>query len=188
MWWHSLMAGPSFRSIHSCTVGRFSSNSACPSISYVNNHSHIDAVSRVSFTSTAQRPWVFFLFGTVDTTRADSALITGYCCFHVTWSRKIRARGAQSVVRMKRTTSVTLHSNGLVSKHNFWGGSVFEVYKHADKQESHRRQAAYFNPLVRCWVVVEIPAPTTLWSFVQHLLRAWVIITKIITLFVLQLS
>lgn len=40
MWWHSFMAGPSFRSIHSCTVGRFSSNSACPSISYVNNHSH----------------------------------------------------------------------------------------------------------------------------------------------------
>lgn len=27
------MAGPSFRSMHSCTVGRFSSSSACPSIS-----------------------------------------------------------------------------------------------------------------------------------------------------------
>lgn len=52
---------------------------------------------------------------------------------HFTWSRKIRARGAQSVVLMKRTTSVTLHSNGLVSKHNFWGGSVFEVYKHAHR-------------------------------------------------------
>ncbi len=34
---------------------------------------------------------------------------------------------------MKRTTSVTLHSSGLVSKHNFWGGSVFEVYKHTDR-------------------------------------------------------
>lgn len=28
------MAGPSFRSMHSCTVGRFSRRSACPSISY----------------------------------------------------------------------------------------------------------------------------------------------------------
>lgn len=77
MWWHSLMAGPSFRSIHSCTVGRFSSSSACPSIS---------------------------------------------------WSKKILARGAQSVVLMKRTTSVTLHSRGLVSKHSFWGGSAFGVF------------------------------------------------------------
>lgn len=58
----------------------------------------------------------------------------------------MRARGAQSVVLMKRTTSVTLHSNGLVSKHNFWGGSVFDVYKHAGKLK---------------WAGVEILAPKT---------------------------
>lgn len=41
-----------------------------------------------------------------------------------TWSKKMRASGAQSVVLMKRATSVTLHSSGLLSKHNFWGASL----------------------------------------------------------------
>lgn len=34
MWWQSLIAGPSFKSIHSWTVGRVSSSSAWPSISW----------------------------------------------------------------------------------------------------------------------------------------------------------
>lgn len=37
------------------------------------------------------------------------------------------------MVLMKRTTSVTLHSSGLVSKHSFGGGSTFDVYKHTDR-------------------------------------------------------
>lgn len=69
----------------------------------------------------------------MDTIQVYNALIEEELSLFLTWSRKIRARGAQSVVLMKRTTSVTLHSSGLVSKHNFWGGSVLEVYKHTDR-------------------------------------------------------
>lgn len=129
MWWHSLMAGPSFRSMHSCTVGRFSSSSACPSISLKqrkqkqqNSPMKCDRICNIfsmeCFTS--------------ETTNMMQFQMEMEASLFLTWSRKIRARGAQSVVLMKRTTSVTLHSRGLVSRHNFWGGSVFEVFENTD--------------------------------------------------------
>lgn len=55
-----------------------------------------------------------------------TTILSHVCLWDVlfTWSMKMRASGAQSVVLMKRTTSVTLHSNGLLSKHSFGGASV----------------------------------------------------------------
>lgn len=48
----------------------------------------------------------------------------------------MRASGAQSVVLMKRTTSVTLHSSGLLSKHSFGGASVRGLFRRDSKTVS----------------------------------------------------